>query len=73
MYDFSKNQCMPIDLKIQDDELHQKQLDALDRYDFVEALVLLKQQATLRDNWNKLCVQTDELVGVIVKAGDISC
>jgi hypothetical protein len=64
---------MPSELKAQDDDLHQKQLDALDRYDFVEALVLLKQQTALRENWNKQCMQTEELVGAIDKEGDLAC
>lgn len=59
MYEYSNYRYMPIELKAQDEELHQKQLDALDRYDFVEALILLKQQTALRENWNKLCVQTE--------------
>lgn len=55
--DYSIWRPMPPELESQDRELHQKQLDALDRYDFGEALELSQQQTALRESWYEQCLQ----------------
>jgi hypothetical protein len=54
--------AMPPELMAQDEELNHKQMDALDRYDFAEALVLFHQQNALRDSWDMQVAQENELV-----------
>jgi hypothetical protein len=69
MYDYSNYRHMPSELKAQDAELHQKQLDALDRYDFAEALVLSQEQTALWENWNKQYAQEKESAGATDEGG----
>jgi hypothetical protein len=46
---------MPTEMKVQEEELHQKVLAAIDDGDFVKAHVLYKEQSSLWDEWYKYC------------------
>jgi hypothetical protein len=51
MYDYRIWKPMPPVMQAQDDELHKKQLEALNRFDFEEATSLVRQQTALRNDW----------------------
>ncbi|WP_054943685.1 hypothetical protein [Paenibacillus ihuae] len=67
MYNYSILKSMPAVLQAQDDALHQEQLDALDRYDFAEALLLSQQQRMLREKWYIQFIQEQASSSVTTK------